>query len=182
MCVCLLCFVKGWVGILGVRWENAGERRLLGCLLAFLDISVSPVGVSVQHSHVWSPWLSEEGVGSSGTGVIDGDGALCGCWQSNLGPVQEQMLLTAWGQFIASQKPTFGLEGRAQLSTCCCVLNRVGLAINAVGVSLIFLLLCNELLQIQQLKAHGPSTQISLDYGQGCFVELGSSSMCSCAC
>ena len=38
---------------------------------------------------------SEEGVEFPGTGITDGYGPLCGCWESNVDPLQEQVLLTA---------------------------------------------------------------------------------------
>jgi hypothetical protein len=39
---------------------------------------------------------TEEGTGSPGTGVADGCELPCGCWESNLSPLEEQaVLLTA---------------------------------------------------------------------------------------
>ena len=35
----------------------------------------------------------EEGVGFSGTGDEDGYGLPCGCWESNLGTLEEQPML-----------------------------------------------------------------------------------------
>lgn len=35
------------------------------------------------------PQRSEAGIKSSRTGVTDGYGLLCGCWELNLGPLQE---------------------------------------------------------------------------------------------
>jgi hypothetical protein len=41
-------------------------------------------------------WGLEEGVGSHGTGVTGGCEPPCGCWELDLGPLQEQFgLLTA---------------------------------------------------------------------------------------
>lgn len=43
----------------------------------------------------WCSLWSEEGIGSPGTGVVGGYELPCECWESNLGPLQEQMLLKA---------------------------------------------------------------------------------------
>lgn len=39
--------------------------------------------------------MEEEGVRSPATEVTDGPEPPCGCWESNLGPLQEQVFLTA---------------------------------------------------------------------------------------
>lgn len=39
------------------------------------------------------PQSTEEGVGSHGTGDIDGCEPLCGCWESNLSPLKEQQII-----------------------------------------------------------------------------------------
>lgn len=41
------------------------------------------------------PQRLEEGIGSSGTGVTDGCWPPCGCWERNLCPFQEQLVLSA---------------------------------------------------------------------------------------
>ena len=58
-----------------------------------LCMSVFPLCMSVRHVHVrtWYPWRPAEGVGSSGTGVIDSCKVPCGCQElitveSNLQP------------------------------------------------------------------------------------------------
>jgi hypothetical protein len=55
------------------------------------------LSISMSVHHVGAvPQKSEVGIGSSGTGIIDGYELLCGCWELNLGPLEEQqMLLTA---------------------------------------------------------------------------------------
>jgi len=40
------------------------------------------------------PWRPEEGVTHSGTGVTDGSELSRGCWEWNLGPLEEQPVLT----------------------------------------------------------------------------------------
>lgn len=40
------------------------------------------------------PWRPEEGTGCPGTGVMDSCEPLCGCWESNPDPLQQQVLLT----------------------------------------------------------------------------------------
>lgn len=42
------------------------------------------------HLSAWYPWKLGEGVGPSGTGVTDGYEPPCGCWELNLGPLEEQ--------------------------------------------------------------------------------------------
>lgn len=45
------------------------------------------------HLSAWYPWKLGEGVGPSGTGVTDGYEPPCGCWELNLGPLEEQPVL-----------------------------------------------------------------------------------------
>ena len=52
-------------------------------------VSVFPEFVEV-HQCMQSPWKSREGDGSLGTGDRDGCELLCGCWELNLGLLQEQ--------------------------------------------------------------------------------------------
>ena len=52
-----------------------------------------PVSLSVHQMCAWCPRWAEEGVGSPGTGVIDGCKPSCGCWDSNTGALQEQQVL-----------------------------------------------------------------------------------------
>jgi hypothetical protein len=48
------------------------------------------------HVHYWCLWRSEDGIGSSETGVGGGCKPPCGCWEPNPGPLQEQQVfLTA---------------------------------------------------------------------------------------
>lgn len=60
-------------------------------LYLFYFMSVLPLHMSVHLIHIWS----EEKVASLGTGVMGGCESPCGCWELNLGPLQdEQVLLT----------------------------------------------------------------------------------------
>lgn len=57
-----------------------------------------PTYVSVDHMCAWCPQRSEESVGSPGTGVMSSYKsckAPCGCWEPDLGLLQEQVLMTA---------------------------------------------------------------------------------------
>ena len=49
--------------------------------------------MSVPLMPAWCPWRPEEDVRSSGIGVTDGDELPCGCWESNLDPLEEQPVL-----------------------------------------------------------------------------------------
>ena len=50
----------------------------------------------VHHMCAWCLRRPEEGVGSPGTGAMDGCELPCGCWELNRGPLQEQQgLFTA---------------------------------------------------------------------------------------
>lgn len=51
---------------------------------------VLPTYVSVYHMPVWCRRMPEEVTRSLGTGVIHGFKLLCGCWESNLVPLEEQ--------------------------------------------------------------------------------------------
>jgi hypothetical protein len=58
-------------------------------------MSVLPACVPLYHLYAWSVQRTEEDIGSPGTGVTGGCEPLFGCWESNLGPVQEkQVFLT----------------------------------------------------------------------------------------
>lgn len=57
-------------------------------------MSVVPAFMSVHPLCTWCPWRSEKGIRSPGTGVRDGCDLPHRCWESNLGPIQEQVLLT----------------------------------------------------------------------------------------
>lgn len=48
----------------------------------------------VHHVHFWYPKKSEEGIGDTGTGAVDDCELPCGGWESNPGPLQEQVFLT----------------------------------------------------------------------------------------
>ena len=56
-------------------------------------MSVLPECMSEYHLYIWCLCRSEEGIGFPGTGVADGCEPLCGCWESNLGPLEEQQVL-----------------------------------------------------------------------------------------
>lgn len=50
--------------------------------------------MSVQHMHVWHLWRLEKGLRSSGTRVTDGGwNPSCGCWNLNLDPLEDQIVL-----------------------------------------------------------------------------------------
>ena len=69
----------------------------------FMYICVLSVCMSEQHLCPWCPWNPEEGVQLPRTGVTDGCELLCGCWETNPGPLQEQPLfLTAEPSLQAS--------------------------------------------------------------------------------
>ena len=56
------------------------------CMYVYIYVYVC---MYVYHVCAWYLWESEEGVISLGIGVMDGCEPSCGCWESNLGPLQE---------------------------------------------------------------------------------------------
>lgn len=59
-------------------------------------LGILPAFMSVYHVCNLFPRRSEKGISGSGTRVVDACEPLCGCWEPNIGPLQEwQMLLTA---------------------------------------------------------------------------------------
>lgn len=51
---------------------------------------VLPTCVPVYRVHVYCPGRSEEGIRSLGTGITDGFTLSSGCWELNLGSLEEQ--------------------------------------------------------------------------------------------
>lgn len=63
-------------------------------LLLFLWFWVFfPTCMSVYNMHVWSRWKSEETIGCPGTGITDDYEMKCGCWELNLGLLEELSVL-----------------------------------------------------------------------------------------
>ena len=55
-----------------------------------------PPCMYVHRMHAWCLWKKEEAIKATRTGDTDGCEPPCGCWEMNLGPLQEpQVLLTA---------------------------------------------------------------------------------------
>ena len=50
-----------------------------------------PACMHVYHMYAWCLKMPEGGIRSSGTGVMDGSEPPCWCWESNLGPLEEQV-------------------------------------------------------------------------------------------
>ena len=53
-------------------------------------MSILPVCRSVCQMHAWYPRRPEEGVREPGTGLTGGCDLPCGCWELNMGPLEEQ--------------------------------------------------------------------------------------------
>lgn len=53
-----------------------------------------PECIGAHYVCAWYPRRSEEGTGCPGTGLMDSCEPPCGCWESNLDPLQQQVLLT----------------------------------------------------------------------------------------
>lgn len=64
----------------------------------------------VYHLYDWCLRRKEEGVGSPGNGVPDGLGTLCGCWEMNLGSLQEQKFLLTAKSFCSLQEYCYSWE------------------------------------------------------------------------
>jgi hypothetical protein len=60
--------------------------------LYFISIDVPSTCTSVYYSHAGT-WEADKHMGSSGAGVNDGCEPPCGCWELNLGPLEDQSLL-----------------------------------------------------------------------------------------
>jgi hypothetical protein len=69
-----------------------------------MGVDVLPACMSVHHVSAWCPGSSEEGIRSPGTGVIDGCGALCGCWEPKLGPLGKQPVLLTPERSLQTEK------------------------------------------------------------------------------
>lgn len=67
--------------------------------------------------YVEKPGRSEEGVKSLETGVIGSREPPCACWESNLGPLQEQKLLLTTGYLSSPMCPLFLRFQKTDLST-----------------------------------------------------------------
>ena len=61
-------------------------------LAYFLCLDVLPACMSVYNIHVWCPRRPVEGDRYPGTGAADSCELSCGCWELNLGPLEEQPL------------------------------------------------------------------------------------------
>lgn len=59
----------------------------------FIRMSVFPACIYVHRAHAWCQWSSEEDGGFPGPRDIYGCGPLCGCWELNPGPLQDQQVL-----------------------------------------------------------------------------------------
>jgi len=56
-----------------------------------VQIRVLPACVSVYPVSAGCLWRPRKGTGSSGTGITDGCERQCGCWELNLGPLEEDL-------------------------------------------------------------------------------------------
>lgn len=84
-----------------------------------MGVWVLYVYVYVHHTSALCPQRSEEGIRFPEIGITDGCQQLCGCRESNLGPLQEQELFTAlilWlqGSYIPHLLSQWGSSGRPQ--------------------------------------------------------------------
>lgn len=56
--------------------------------------------------HVWFPPRPEEGSRCPGTRGTDCFRPSCGCWESNLGPLEEQTMFSSAEPFLQPEKKT----------------------------------------------------------------------------
>lgn len=56
----------------------------------FMYVGILPARTSVHHLHAWHLWRPEEGTRYPETRVTDSCGLLCGCWEWNLGCLEEK--------------------------------------------------------------------------------------------
>lgn len=66
----------------------------------FMYVYALPVCVYGHYICVWSLQRSQEGIGGPGTRVTNGCEIPCGCWKLDLGPSQEQQVLSRKIKFM----------------------------------------------------------------------------------
>ena len=71
-------------------WMSVSKIILFGIYGCF-----APTCMLAYHVCAWCPWRLGKGIGSSTTGVTDSCEPSCGCWESNLGPLEKQPVLLA---------------------------------------------------------------------------------------
>lgn len=54
----------------------------------------------VEHAHAWCPQKSEDGIGSPGTGAMDGHEAPCKCSELNPTPLEKQQMFSTTEQSL----------------------------------------------------------------------------------
>lgn len=75
---------------------NLLRRKSLFCIYLFMCMGILPACPCVHHLNAWCPKRTEgtqDGTGSLGTGVPDNYGFSSICQESNLGPLEQLMLL-----------------------------------------------------------------------------------------
>jgi hypothetical protein len=71
------------------------EKNIILFSLSFMCTSVFLTRMSAQLVYDWCLWSQEEGGKPPGAGVMGGSELPCGCWELNMGPLQEQVLSMA---------------------------------------------------------------------------------------
>lgn len=87
--------------MLGLEAQDHAHCVCLTFNFYLVSMSVLPICLYVYHMADWCPWRSE-GVGPPGTGVMGGCEPLCGCWELNPSPLQEQQVFLMLNQLCRS--------------------------------------------------------------------------------
>ena len=83
-------------------YESGIRKEKVFCFVFVLSCFVLKIWVfglhaclPVHHVRAWCPWRPENTNKLPGTGVTEGYESPCGCWEWNLGPLNEQPMPTA---------------------------------------------------------------------------------------
>lgn len=74
------------IPISGTKYSN---KRACGGLFSFRSPQVCCLHLCLCTTSIQYPQRPEKGIRYPGTGIIDNCELLCGCWEMNLGPLQE---------------------------------------------------------------------------------------------
>ena len=87
--------------------HHHAQLKLFLRLIYFMCMSIMQACMYCTVQYVWCQRWSEEGIRSYGTGIINGYKPLCGCWEMNLGPLQELLVLSTSDSSPAPLKNIF---------------------------------------------------------------------------
>jgi hypothetical protein len=80
-----------------------------------LCVGLLPARLSVSHISAWYLQRSEENTEFPETGVTNGFELPCGCWESNLGPLEEQPMLVTTEPSLHPRSSTFKVNKKMNM-------------------------------------------------------------------